>query len=224
MGLNGFGFGEVILIAMLVLIVFGPKRLPEVIRTLGKVIREFKKGMNEIQRELDTAGREVNWQSPPAPPKPPAQGATPRATVAAKAQGAGDTVKPHAAEESGSESTASDGLSAMSADPSQVSAPAAKADGVAADPPAAAPDAESATTYTIEPPPVPRGGEDPAAEFIDPWSGDPPRSSFGQPVVKPSSGPDLPAADGGDGGASADDVSGGDDAASSKPTVGGPQA
>ncbi|MXW55776.1 MAG: twin-arginine translocase TatA/TatE family subunit, partial [Gemmatimonadales bacterium] len=47
--MTGFGIGEVLLIAMLVLIVFGPRRLPEITRTIGKGIREFRKGMNEIQ-------------------------------------------------------------------------------------------------------------------------------------------------------------------------------
>ena len=70
MPLSGFGFGEILLISMLVLIVFGPKRLPEITRTIGKGIREFKKGMNEIQRELETADREARWSSPPAPPRP----------------------------------------------------------------------------------------------------------------------------------------------------------
>ena len=70
MPLSGFGFGELLLISMLVLIVFGPKRLPEITRTIGKGIREFKKGMNEIQRELETADREARWSSPPPPPPP----------------------------------------------------------------------------------------------------------------------------------------------------------
>ena len=70
MPLSGFGFGELLLISMLVLIVFGPKRLPEITRTIGKGIREFKKGMNEIQRELETADREARWSSPSPPPPP----------------------------------------------------------------------------------------------------------------------------------------------------------
>ncbi len=84
---SGFGFGEVVLIAMLVLIVFGPRRLPEITRTIGKGIREFRKGMNEIQRELEAAGRETQWKSPPAPPKPAttATDATAEATIAGTA-------------------------------------------------------------------------------------------------------------------------------------------
>lgn len=63
MPLSGIGFGEMLVIAMLVLIVFGPQRLPEITRQLGKTIREFKRGMNEIQRELEVADREKRWAS-----------------------------------------------------------------------------------------------------------------------------------------------------------------
>lgn len=60
-GFSGIGFGEMLVIGMLVLIVFGPRRLPEISRSMGKAIREFKRGMNEIQRELDVADRESRW-------------------------------------------------------------------------------------------------------------------------------------------------------------------
>ena len=46
---------------MIVLIVFGPRRLPEISRSMGKALREFKRGMNEIQRELEVAERETKW-------------------------------------------------------------------------------------------------------------------------------------------------------------------
>jgi len=66
MPLTGIGFGEMLIIGMLVLIVFGPKRLPEIARQVWKTMREFKRGMNEIQRELESAGREEPGP-PPAP-------------------------------------------------------------------------------------------------------------------------------------------------------------
>lgn len=61
MPFTGIGFGEMLVITLLILIVFGPKRLPEITRSMGKAIREFKRGMNEIQRELDVADREARW-------------------------------------------------------------------------------------------------------------------------------------------------------------------
>jgi sec-independent protein translocase protein TatA len=64
MPLSGIGFGEMLLIAMLVLLVFGPRRLPEITRSMGKAIREFKRGMNEIRRELEVADRQERWNRP----------------------------------------------------------------------------------------------------------------------------------------------------------------
>ncbi len=42
-----FGTGELIIILCIVLLLFGGKKLPEVARSLGKGIREFKKACNE---------------------------------------------------------------------------------------------------------------------------------------------------------------------------------
>ncbi len=48
----GLGPMEVILILVLALVVFGPKRLPEMGKSIGKAIREFKSVGNEIQDEI----------------------------------------------------------------------------------------------------------------------------------------------------------------------------
>jgi TatA/E family protein of Tat protein translocase len=53
MGLGGIGFQELLLIFLLVLLLFGAKRLPEVGRNLGKGIREFKKATKEISSDVD---------------------------------------------------------------------------------------------------------------------------------------------------------------------------
>ena len=47
---------EIALIAIIALILFGGKRLPEVGRALGKAIVEFKKGLKGIQDEIEEAG------------------------------------------------------------------------------------------------------------------------------------------------------------------------
>ena len=160
MNMTGFGIGEILLIAMLVLIVFGPRRLPEITSTIGKGIREFRKGMNEIQRELEAAGRETQWKSPPAPAKPPTAS---RETIAGTATAAG--------------TAATAGGSTAAAEP----ATAEKAEGE-----------EGVSEQTAGPvveeqePPTPRDEVDPAQEFIDPWSTDSSRPTFGP---KPSSEP-----------------------------------
>ena len=47
------GPGEVILLLLLALLLFGPKRLPEIGRSLGRGIREFKDGMSSTERETE---------------------------------------------------------------------------------------------------------------------------------------------------------------------------
>ena len=49
------GGSEWLLIFLIVLLLFGAKRLPEVAQNLGKGIREFKKSMREVQSEIETA-------------------------------------------------------------------------------------------------------------------------------------------------------------------------
>ncbi len=48
----GLGMGEMILIFLVVLLVFGAKRLPELGTSLGKGIREFKSSVREIESEI----------------------------------------------------------------------------------------------------------------------------------------------------------------------------
>lgn len=65
MGIGGLGMGEIILIFLVVLLLFGAKRLPEIGSALGKGIREFKGSVREIEGEL-----KAPLQDPkPVPPK-----------------------------------------------------------------------------------------------------------------------------------------------------------
>jgi len=50
------GTGEVILILLAALILFGPSKLPELARTLGKGMREFKRAQNEVESEITHIG------------------------------------------------------------------------------------------------------------------------------------------------------------------------
>ena len=52
MPIGGLGMGEIILIFLVVLLLFGAKRLPEIGSALGKGIREFKGSVREIETEL----------------------------------------------------------------------------------------------------------------------------------------------------------------------------
>jgi len=47
------GFWEVLLILIIVLILFGPKRLPEIARALGQSVNEFKRAMSEEPKKTE---------------------------------------------------------------------------------------------------------------------------------------------------------------------------
>ena len=70
MGLGGLGMWEIMLIFLIILLVFGAKRLPEIGSSLGKGIREFKGSIREIERELKVPDL-------PPPPTTTAADATP---------------------------------------------------------------------------------------------------------------------------------------------------
>jgi len=61
----GLGVPELIFILLLALLIFGPKRLPEIGRTLGKGMSEFRKASNELTRTLNA---ELALDETPAPP------------------------------------------------------------------------------------------------------------------------------------------------------------
>ena len=49
------GMSEVVVIFLVILLLFGGKKMPEVARTFGRVMREFKKASSEIEREIKSA-------------------------------------------------------------------------------------------------------------------------------------------------------------------------
>lgn len=49
--LLGIGFQEILIIAVIVLLFFGGKKIPELMKGLGKGVRSFKDGMNEKEPE-----------------------------------------------------------------------------------------------------------------------------------------------------------------------------
>lgn len=46
------GWGEILIIALIVLLLFGGKKIPELMKGIGKGVSSFKKGMNEIEDEI----------------------------------------------------------------------------------------------------------------------------------------------------------------------------
>jgi sec-independent protein translocase protein TatA len=51
--LGSIGMTEIIVIALIVLLFFGGKKIPELMKGIGKGVKSFKDGMKDVQDELD---------------------------------------------------------------------------------------------------------------------------------------------------------------------------
>ena len=60
------GFPEMMIILVVALIVFGPRKLPELGRSLGKSLNEFKRASNELRSTLDDEIRAEDQKKPMA--------------------------------------------------------------------------------------------------------------------------------------------------------------
>ena len=54
-----FGMGELVVILLIILLLFGASRLPEIARALGKSIKEFKKAGKEIKDDFEGAKKDI---------------------------------------------------------------------------------------------------------------------------------------------------------------------
>lgn len=50
---GNLGAGEIIVIALIVLLLFGGKKIPELMKGIGKGVRSFKEGMNNIEKDIE---------------------------------------------------------------------------------------------------------------------------------------------------------------------------
>ena len=67
----GMGHWEILIIFVVILLIFGAKRIPEMAQGLGKGIREFRTAMRDVQDEMD-----VNPPASSPPPQAPSQTVT----------------------------------------------------------------------------------------------------------------------------------------------------
>jgi TatA/E family protein of Tat protein translocase len=95
----GIGFQEMLIILVVVLIFFGPKRLPDLAKSLGKGIAEFKKASEEVRKGIEDAVKEESAEEAPKPPEDlsaygKAPGSAPAPSVPAKPEPAPPTEVP----------------------------------------------------------------------------------------------------------------------------------
>ena len=50
--LGGIGVQELLIILLIILLLFGARKIPDIARSMGKSLKEFKKGMSEIDEEI----------------------------------------------------------------------------------------------------------------------------------------------------------------------------
>lgn len=55
----GLGWGEIVLIALVVLLLFGGKKIPELMKGLGKGVKSFKEGMSKVENEVDEIKKDI---------------------------------------------------------------------------------------------------------------------------------------------------------------------
>lgn len=60
--IGNLGTGEIILLVLLVVMLFGAKKIPELARGMGKGIREFKDATKEIKNDIENASNEDRTQ------------------------------------------------------------------------------------------------------------------------------------------------------------------
>ena len=64
---ENIGWGELLLIIIILIVFFGPKRIPDIAQSIGKGIREFRKATRDIQDQVTQA---VNEEPRPKPAEP----------------------------------------------------------------------------------------------------------------------------------------------------------
>ena len=62
--IGGVGIQEILLVALIILLFFGGKKIPELMKGMGKGVKSFKEGLNEVEKEVkstdETAKKEEN--------------------------------------------------------------------------------------------------------------------------------------------------------------------
>jgi sec-independent protein translocase protein TatB len=73
-GRMNLGFGEMVFIFGVALIIFGPKKLPEIGRQIGKALNEFKRASNEFKAQIEAEIAQIETKPQILPPEAPPLG------------------------------------------------------------------------------------------------------------------------------------------------------
>ena len=57
---GNLGTGEILIIALIVLLLFGGKKIPELMRGLGKGVKSFKDGMSDVEKEVKDIDNQIS--------------------------------------------------------------------------------------------------------------------------------------------------------------------
>ena len=57
--LGNIGAGEIIIVALVILLLFGGKKIPELMRGLGKGVKNFKEGMKEVENDVKDIKKDI---------------------------------------------------------------------------------------------------------------------------------------------------------------------
>ncbi|WP_324633122.1 TatA/E family twin arginine-targeting protein translocase [Phormidium sp. CCY1219] len=68
MNIFGLGLPEIIVILVIALLIFGPKKLPEVGRSMGKAIRSFQEASKEFESEFKRESQQLEASKSDSPP------------------------------------------------------------------------------------------------------------------------------------------------------------
>lgn len=56
--IGNLGMGELIIILIIILLLFGAKKIPDLMKGLGRGVRSFKEGMNEVKNDIEAPADE----------------------------------------------------------------------------------------------------------------------------------------------------------------------
>lgn len=58
--IGNLGTGEILIIALIVLLLFGGKKIPELMQGLGKGVKSFKDGMSDVEKEIKDVDNQIS--------------------------------------------------------------------------------------------------------------------------------------------------------------------